>query len=220
MQIVVPRPPGAARQPAEVFPAWWPAHELLARLAVGPVTSVAALRAVGFLPPGRAERIAEWYLGPAEADAEQVAFAYAALGDEAETLARAVTAPCRAGGLGVTVTLLDAVEEPYAHAAELGRDVRERRAMRLRAACADLPHPLLSNTAVDSLRVVHDVLGHAGLGLGFDLQSEYAAWLYCRPLFSRVAQPAAFCELVGRVTAYVLTGEKPAFHADLPPHGL
>ena len=29
--------------------------------------------------------------------------------------------------------------------------------------------------------------------------------------------PAAFCELVGAVTAYIRTGEKPGPHAKLPP---
>ncbi len=70
---------------------------------------------------------------------------------------------------------------------------------------------------VDHARVVHDVFGHAALGLGFDVQAEYGTWLQCRTLFSAQARPAAFCELVGAVTAYVMTGEKPALRADLPP---
>ena len=36
-------------------------------------------------------------------------------------------------------------------------------------------------------------------------------------VFSTVARPAAFCELVGAVTTYITTGEKPALRADLPP---
>jgi len=36
-------------------------------------------------------------------------------------------------------------------------------------------------------------------------------------VFSTVARPAAFCELVGAVTAYIRTGEKPGPHAKLPP---
>jgi hypothetical protein len=77
-----------------------------------------------------------------------------------------------------------------ADAAELCGDLRRRGTMTLRAASADAPHPVLSDATVDRLRTVHDVLGHAALGLGFDLQSEYAAWLYCRHLFSRTARPA------------------------------
>jgi len=65
--------------------------------------------------------------------------------------------------------------------------------------------------------VVHDVFGHAALGLGFDLQAEFGTWLQCRTLFSPAARPAAFCELVGAVTAYIVTGEKPGLRATLPP---
>ena len=92
--------------------------------------------------------------------------------------------------------------------------------MKLRTIACDEPHPLLGGEeggVVDQLRVVHDVFGHAALGVGFDLQSEFATWLQCRTLFSAEARPAAFCELVGAVTAYVMTGEKPALRADLPP---
>ena len=70
---------------------------------------------------------------------------------------------------------------------------------------------------MDQVRIVHDVFGHAALGVGFDLQSEFAAWLQCRTLYSAEARPAAFCELVGAVTAYVVTGEKPVLRADVPP---
>jgi hypothetical protein len=58
------------------------------------------------------------------------------------------------------------------------------------------------------------------LGVGFDLQSEFATWLQCRTLLSREARPAAFCELVGAVTAYVMTGSKPGLRAKLPPSEL
>ena len=64
----------------------------------------------------------------------------------------------------------------------------------------DEPHPLLGGEeggVLDQLRVVHDVFGHAALGVGFDLQSEFATWLQCRTLFSDDARRAAFCELVG-----------------------
>jgi hypothetical protein len=87
----------------------------------------------------------------------------------------------------------------------------------------DEPDPLLGGEeggALDQLRVVHDVFGHVALGLGFDLQSEFATWLQCQTLFSDDARPAAFCKLVGAVTTYVMTGEKPALHADLPPREL
>jgi hypothetical protein len=179
--------------------------------------SIAKLRAAGFLPLPLAKRIVEWYVGPAMADGRQVELAYAALADEVIALAHAVTATPAKGGLGVRVNLVPTLGEPYPDAATLCRDVRERRAVSLRAASVDPPHPVLCNETLDHLHTVHDVLGHAAVGLGFDLQSEYAAWLYCRPLFSETARPAAFCELAGAVTSYVLTGAKPRLRADLPP---
>jgi len=84
----------------------------------------------------------------------------------------------------------------------------------------DALYPLLGGAeggVVDQLRVVHDVFGHAALGVGFDLQYGFATWLQCRTLFSDEARPAACCELVGAVTAYVLTGEKLALRAGMPP---
>jgi hypothetical protein len=106
--------------------------------------------------------------------------------------------------------------DPYDGAAELCAELRERGSMTL--AC-EAPHPLLGGV-FDRLRVVHDVYGHAALGVGFDLQSEFATWLQCRTLFSDDARPAAFCELVGAVSAYSTTGEKPGLQAKLPPAGL
>jgi hypothetical protein len=89
--------------------------------------------------------------------------------------------------------------------------------MTLRASACDPPLPLLADGMFDQLRVVHDVFGHGALGLGFDLRSEFGTWLQCRTLFSPAARPAAFCELVGAVTAYVTTGVKLVLQAKVPP---
>jgi hypothetical protein len=201
--------------PAELLPAWPRAQRVARRHATASLPSIAALRARGCLSEARAERITAWYTGPPVADPPDVERAYRALAGELVALGRAITIE-----LGVRVTLVESLDEPYADASALCADLRERGAMHLRAASADAPHPFLPDTAVDRLRMVHDVLGHAALGLGFDLQSEYAAWLWCRSLFSSAARPAAFCELAGTVTAYVLTGVKPGFRPDLPPPGL
>jgi hypothetical protein len=214
---LTPPPPRPAQPPAEVFPSWSPAQRIALRHASAALPSIALLRSAGSLPLERARRIADWYAGPAVAIARRVELAYEALADEVATLAHAVTAPRAEGGLGVRVTLVRTPEEPYANAAALCGELRRRGTMSLRAAAVDRRHPVLRDETVDQLRTVHDVLGHAALGLGFDLQSEYAAWLYCCPLFSRTARPAAFCELVGAVASYVLTGSKPVLRADLPP---
>ena len=92
--------------------------------------------------------------------------------------------------------------------------------MTLRTIAIEAPHPLLGGQeggVGDQLRVVHDVFGHAALGVGFDLRSEFATWLQCRTLFSHDARGAAFCELVGATTTYIVTGVKPGLRADLPP---
>jgi hypothetical protein len=90
--------------------------------------------------------------------------------------------------LGVRVRVAD--RDPYTGAADLCAELRRHGTMTL---CRDEPHPLLGER-FDELRVVHDVFGHAALGLGFDLQSEFATWLQCRALFSPAARPAAFSE--------------------------
>jgi len=127
------------------------------------------------------------------------------------------------GGLGVRVRYVRGESDPYRDAAELCAELRGSGSMTARTIACDEPHPLLGGEkggAVDQLRVVHDVLGHAALGVGFDLQSEFATWLQCRTLFSPVARAAAFCELVGAVTTYITTGDKPDLRANLPPADL
>jgi len=140
---------------------------------------------------------------------DEVWRSYRALGLESVRLADVAR-----GCLGVRVAFSD--EEAYLSGAALCADLREHGTLVL---VREDPHPLLCSEAFDALRVVHDVFGHAALGVGFDLQSEYAAWLQCRTLFSEVARPAAFCELVGAVTAYVSTGVKPGLRAKVAPVG-
>jgi hypothetical protein len=222
--LASPLTPSAGQRtpcPAEVFAPWGPAQRIVARLAPAPLPSLELLRCRrAFLPEEGARRIAAWYAGPPAALASGIEVAYEALTSEVASLARLVTAaPCE-GGLGVRVTPVYTHEDPYADAAVLCSELRQRQTMSLRASCVDPPHPALGHETVDQLRMAHDVLGHAALGLGFDLQSEYNAWLYLRSLFSPSARPAAFCELVGLVTTFVLTGTKPALRAHLPPADL
>lgn len=202
----------------ETFPMWMTAQRAAEGLALETPPPPGALRAIGRLEPVRAARIARWFTGPEPLPSPAVRASYRAL--EAETAA--LFAVVR-DDLRVRVELVYAAFDPYENAAALCADLRRRRTMMLRTIACDAPHPLLGGEAggvVDQLRVVHDVFGHAALGLGFDLQSEYATWLQCRTLFTEAARPAAFCELVGAVTAYVMTGAKPPLRADLPPREL
>jgi hypothetical protein len=201
--------------PLEVFPRWHRAQREAGRLAREALIAPGVLRTTGFLEPELAERITDWFTGPPSAPAGAVRQSYRALERETALLFEIVLRD-----LGVRVHHVRGAEDPYPGAAELCAELREHASMKLTTIACDDPHPLLGGEEagiVDQLRVVHDVLGHAALGVGFDLQSEFATWLQCRTLFSEAARPAAFCELVGAVTAFIVTGAKPGLRADLPP---
>jgi len=204
-----------AESPSEVFPQWREAQLTVAHLAFEPLVAAPVLRTTGFLGPDLAELVTDWFLGEPTGSEDALRESYRAL--ERET-ARLYEIVC---GLGVRVHYVR--HDPYGAAAELCAELRQQRTMSLTTIACDEPHPLLGGEeggVVDQLRVVHDVFGHAALGVGFDLQSEFATWLQCRTLFSAGARGAAFCELVGAVTTYIATGEKPGLRASLPPEEL
>jgi hypothetical protein len=206
--------------PLELFPTWRRARLEAARHAREAPLSPSVLRTTGFLRPELAERVTAWFMGTPTARADAVRQSYRALErDTARLFDILRRAPSR-GGLGVRVRYVRTDGDPYVDAAELCAELRMHGTMTLSTIANDEPHPLLGGAeggVVDQLRVVHDVFGHAALGVGFDLQSEFATWLQCRTLFSVDARPAAFCELVGAVTSYITTGKKPGLRADLPP---
>lgn len=213
-------PSGFAASPIEVFPTWGRAQLEVDRLVRDCPPAPHLLRTTGFLRLELAERVADWFTGEPTAPTDAVRQSYRALDRETARLFEIVGRARPLGGLGVRVQLVRDASDPYRNAAELCAELRERGSMTLTTIARDEPHPLLGGEeggVVDQLRVVHDVFGHAALGVGFDLQSEFATWLQCRTLFSVEARPAVFCELVGAVTTYVLTGEKPGLRADLPP---
>jgi hypothetical protein len=194
----------------EVFPMWPCAQVAVARHARSALPEPRVLRAREWLAADVAERVCEWFTAAPVAPDAAVLRSYRALERDSARLFSIIR-----DDLDVRVRYTQA--EAYASAAELCAELRARRTMTLTT--GDQLHPLLGGT-LDQLRVIHDVFGHAALGLGFDLQAEFATWLQCRALFSPAARPAAFCELVGAVTAYVLTGSKPALDAKLPPREL
>jgi hypothetical protein len=201
--------------PSQVFPRWRRAQLEVDRHAREAPLPPYVLRTTGFLEPELAEEVADWFTGTPTAPLEAVLRSYRALERETARLFALVR-----DVLGVRVEYVRSERDPYGSAVELCTELYERGSMMLTTIACDPPHPLLGGAeggVVDQLRVVHDVFGHAALGVGFDLQSEFATWLQCRTLFSEVARPAAFCELVGAVTAYVMTGAKPPLRADLPP---
>ena len=206
--------------PREVFPTWRRAQLEVDRLAGEAPLAPRVLRTTGLLRPAIAQRVADWFTGKAVAPAGDVRRSYQALERETAHLFEIVHRAPSCGGLGVRVNHVRNDGDPYHHAAEMCAELREHGSVMLTTIATEAPHPLLGGQeggVVDQLRVVHDVFGHAALGLGFDLQSEFATWLQCRTLFSRDARGAAFCELVGATTTYIVTGEKPGLRADLPP---
>jgi hypothetical protein len=199
--------------PSEVFPAWRRAQLAVRRHALEAPPSPHVLRTTGLLWPEVAERVAEWFTAPTTPTVA-ARRSYRAL---AHDTARLFEIALR--DLGIRVRYVRADGDPYACAADLCADLREHGTMALTTIACEEPHPLLGGEeggVVDQLRVVHDVFGHAALGLGFDLQSEFATWVQCRTLFSEAARPAAFCELVGAVTAFIVSGAKPGLHAKVP----
>jgi hypothetical protein len=209
--------------PTELFTAWPRAQLVVDRLAREPLIAPPVLRSTGFLRPEVADRVTDWFTGKRTAPSGEVRRSYQALESETARLFEIVCRTPASGGLGIRVNLIHSDSTPYRNAAELCADLRLRRTTTNTTIAFQKPHPLLGGKeggVADQLLVVHDVLGHAALGLGFDVQSEFATWLQCRTLFSPEARGAAFCELVGAVTAYVTTGEKPGLRADLPPAAL
>jgi hypothetical protein len=204
----------------QLFPPWRRALRVGARLAREPRIPPCVLRTTGFLRREHAEWIAAWYIGEPTAPADAVDVSYRALEHETARLYETV---CRAGSLGGLGVRVRQGPNPYAGAADLCADLRDHRSITVTTfgmVARNRPHRRLGGEEaglLDQLRVVHDVLGHAALGMGFDLQSEFATWLQCRTLYSKDARRALFCELVGPVMTYVTTGRQPALHADLPP---
>jgi hypothetical protein len=220
MQITDNLRSGPAASPCEVFSPWRRAQLEVDRHAREAPLPPCVLRTTGFLRPELAELVTGWFTGPPSAPADAVRRSYRALERETARLFEIARRDPSRGGLGVRVAYVRSESDPYGSAAELCAELRERGSMTLTTIACEEPHPLLGGAEggiVDQLRVVHDVFGHAALGVGFDLQSEFATWLQCRTLFSDEARPAAFCELVGAVTAYVTTGQKPGLRADVPP---
>jgi hypothetical protein len=201
----------AAGAPCEVFPPWRRAQLEVARLACEARLPASVLRTTGFLPPQLAERVTDWFTGEPTAPENALRRSYEAFARETARLFEIVCRGPASGGLGVRVQHVHSASPPYRNGAELCAELRRDQTTKLTTIARREPHPLLGQKeggVLDQLLVVHGVLGHAALGVGFDLQSELATWLQCRTLFSPQARGAAFCELVG---------ERPPLRADLPP---
>lgn len=108
-------------------------------------------------------------------------------------------------GLHVLVQDMD----PYDNAAQMFADV-QRGVIRVLSTRSTGGHPFWDNTTNDLFRAVHDVLGHAATGRGFDRHGEARAYQHHAETFSPLARMALATELRGQAAALAMTGEFPA----------
>lgn len=92
--------------------------------------------------------------------------------------------------------------DPYASAADMRADVERGRLLVL--ATDPGSHPVWSDETNDRFRAVHDALGHAATGTGFDRYGEETAYRsHAETMPSEVALAALACETRGQNAALV-----------------
>lgn len=159
--------------------------------------------------PVTAREVAAGYVdAPSRRDPRADA-AYAQLVTETDRLFRQITSPDRPDPVRVAFT---ACPTPYDDAQDLIGSVTDDRMLEVAtvAADADRRHPLMDSArggAYDRFRAVHDVLGHARLGLGFDRDGEFAVWLSQERFHTPLARRALATELHGQHSVRWTTGE-------------
>lgn len=105
-------------------------------------------------------------------------------------------------------TLIVQGDDPYPTAADMFADV-ERRVIRVLATATTGGHPYWSDNTNDLFRAVHDVMGHAATGRGFDRHGEVRAYEHHARTFSDLARQALATELRGQAAYLAVNGEFP-----------
>jgi hypothetical protein len=158
--------------------------------------------------PAMAREVAAAYLGaPARRDA-LTREAYSRLATESDRLFGWMTSPDWPEPVHVAFTTC---ATPYDDAQELIDSVRHNRVLEVTTVAIDQGrrHPLMDSGrggAYDRFRAVHDVLGHAHLGLGFDRNAEFTTWLWQRRFHSPLGRRALATELHGQHSVLWTTG--------------
>lgn len=165
--------------------------------------------------PSTTAMVGDWYLGTPSAHREvEVIAAYRQLQNEIDHLyaviMRDVRRKVRIAFTGCT--------KPYESDKELIAAVRSEGTLEITSAATAQGrlHPLFGcelGGAFDRFRAVHDFIGHAGCGLGFDLGDECAAWMVQDRLHSCPARAALATELYGVNAARSIAGEAPELRA-------
>ena len=166
--------------------------------------------------PSKAHMVGEWYLHSRSdhRDAEVIE-AYRQLQVETDHLYTLLTRDTCYWAVRVAFTRC---VQPYASDEELIDGVRANRTLEITSAVAvgERVHPLFGcefGGAFDRFRAVHDLIGHAGCGYGFDLEDECAAWVAQDRLHSGLARFALATELYGVNAARSIVGESPNLRA-------
>ena len=164
----------------------------------------------GHVDPAAARDVAAAYAGTRCSPTDPlVAAAYSELVAESDQLFRWITSPDRPDRVHIAFTTCPS---PYADAPELISSVLDDRLLEVTTVATkpDRHHPLMGNEsggAHDRFRGVHDVLGHARLGLGFDRDGEFAVWRSQERFHGPLARWALATELHGQHSVLWTTGE-------------
>jgi hypothetical protein len=164
----------------------------------------------------RAAAVGEWYVRSRSAHRDpRVIEAYTQLQLETDHLYMHLTRDACPWAARVVFTRC---RRPYASDQELIDAVRANGTLEITSAAAagERLHPLLGcelGGAFDRFRAVHDLIGHARCGYGFDLIGECAAWGFQDRLHSGVARHALATELYGVNAARNSVGEAPELRA-------
>jgi hypothetical protein len=166
--------------------------------------------------PSTAVMVGEWYLRSRSAHHDAVVIeAYEQLQAETDRLFTPLT---RANSQRAVRVAFTRCARPYEDDEELILAVRANQTLEITSAAAagERLHPLFGcefGGAFDRFRAVHDLVGHARCGFGFDLHDECAAWSVQDRLHTGLARFALATELYGVNAARSIAGEAPDLRA-------
>ena len=166
--------------------------------------------------PSTPNLVGEWYLQSRSAHRDaRVIEAYRRLQVETDRLFTLLTRGSRHRAVRVVFTRC---AQPYESDDELILGVRANGTLEMTSAAAagERLHPLFDcefGGAFDRFRAVHDLIGHAWCGYGFDLDDECAAWRAQDRLHSGLARSALATELYGVNAARKVVGAAPELRA-------